>query len=145
MFILKAPSAKASMSVDHVFELFTCHFLLKMYFFIRSLESFLAFMVLVSCFSQGCSKHWAQVSRALCVQESQSHIKWIEHAWLINIYFITSEYKFHQWKYSNNDPITFLRWISGHKTLYAVNIFLIKRTDKIKLLLTSCLFLADWW
>lgn len=32
----------------------TCHFLLAMYFFIRSLESFLASMFLVSFVSHGC-------------------------------------------------------------------------------------------
>lgn len=48
-----------------ILTIVTCHFLLKMYFFILSLDSFFAFMVLVSCFSQGCSKHRAQLSRAL--------------------------------------------------------------------------------
>lgn len=34
--------------------LITCHFLLAMYFFIRSLDSFLASMFLVSFISHGC-------------------------------------------------------------------------------------------
>ena len=47
----------------------TCHFLLAMYFFIRSLESFLASMFLVSFISHGCWRHWVQFRRFLIEAE----------------------------------------------------------------------------
>lgn len=71
----------------YVFCHVTCHFLLRMYFFILSFESFLAFMVLVSCFSQVCSKHWAQVSRALIRTNTQAHTH-------IHIYWLSWLYAF---------------------------------------------------
>lgn len=46
-------------------RLLTCHRRLSMYFFMRSLESCLASMFLVSCLSHLCSRHCAQVSLAL--------------------------------------------------------------------------------
>lgn len=49
--------------------LITCHFLLAMYFFIRSLESFLASMFLVSFISHGCWRHWVQSRRFLTEAE----------------------------------------------------------------------------
>lgn len=49
--------------------LITCHFLLAMYFFIRSLESFLASMFLVSFISHGCWRHWVQSRRFLMEAE----------------------------------------------------------------------------
>lgn len=49
--------------------LITCHFLLAMYFFIRSLESFLASMFLVSFISHGCCRHCVQSRRFLTEAE----------------------------------------------------------------------------
>lgn len=49
----------------------TCHFRLAMYFFIRSLESFLASMFLVSFMSHGCCRHCVQFRRFLMVERHQ--------------------------------------------------------------------------